>query len=100
MVVKVLVKRKFREQNTDEILSLLKEFRTGAMNEKGYISGVTLVKHDDPSSVVVISTWETLEDWRRWKSNQKRIKIDSMLEIYQVMPTEYEEYFLGGPAKE
>jgi quinol monooxygenase YgiN len=100
MLVKVLIKRRFVTGKREEILSLLKEFRSGAMDRKGYISGETLVRHDDPQTMLVIGTWESMEDWHRWKEDKKRKTFEAMLEVYQEGPTEYEEFILGVPLKD
>ncbi len=95
MVAKILIKRKFKKGKTPEILSLLYDFRSGALKQPGYISGTTLVGHPDPRTVLVIGTWQTMEDWLAWKENDTRKSFEAMLEIYQEAPTEYEEYLLG-----
>jgi hypothetical protein len=49
MIVKVMIRRKIQEGKAREVFALLNKFRSDAMNQKGYISGETLVNHDDPS---------------------------------------------------
>ena len=100
MTAKILIKRKFKEGSIKEVSTLLNEFRSGAMFQPGYISGVTLVKEDDPLTLLVIGTWHHLQNWRTWKNNPKRKAFEEMLEIYQEGPTEYEEYYLGLPHDE
>ena len=97
MVAKILIKRRFKQGKTKEILALLNEFRAGAMGQPGYISGVTMTAKDDPQTYLVIGTWQTMEDWLAWKENPKRKSFEEMLEIYLEKPTEYEEYLLGSP---
>lgn len=97
MLTKVLIKRRFIEGKTPEIVSLLNEMRASAMNLPGYVSGQTLTKPDNPQHFLVISTWQSLEDWLSWKNNETRQRLEKMLEIYQETPTVYEEYVLGTP---
>jgi len=94
-MVKVLIKRRFKQGKTKEILSLLNEFRAGALNMTGYISGLTMMSHDDHQVMLVIGTWEKMEHWNRWKENPARKTFEKMLEIYQEEPTIYEEYIVG-----
>ena len=94
-MIKVLIKRRFKEGKTKEILSLLNEFRAGALNMPGYISGVTMTSHEDPLVMLVIGTWEKMKHWNQWKENPARIAFEKMLEIYQDGPTIYEEYIVG-----
>lgn len=95
MPAKILIKRRFKEGSLKEVSALLNEFRSGAMNQPGYISGETLVKEDDPHILLVIGTWRRMQNWKTWKDNPKRKAFEEMLEIYQEGPTEYEEYHLG-----
>jgi hypothetical protein len=43
MIVKVMIKRKIKEGKAREVFALLNKFRADAMNQKGYISGETLI---------------------------------------------------------
>ena len=51
MNAKILIKRKFKKGKKKEIISLLKELRTGALSQPGYISGQTLASYDDPQTL-------------------------------------------------
>ena len=95
MVAKILIRRRFKKGKTKEILALLKDFRTAALNQPGYISGETLIEDSDSQHMLVIGTWENMGSWHSWRENNKRKEFEAMLEIYQEGPTEYEEYVLG-----
>ena len=97
MIAKILIKRRFKPGNTPQILALLNEIRAMAMEQEGYMSGETLMQSEFPNNMVVISTWQNIELWRNWRDNKERSRFESMLEIYQERPTEYEEYLLGTP---
>jgi len=100
MLVKVLIKRNLKKDKLTEIYALLNAFRSGAMNQPGYISGETLVKHNDPQQLLVISTWMNIESWENWKTSKKRLDFENMLKIYQQGETQYEEYVLGSSHRE
>ena len=95
MLAKVLIQRNFQTGHTKEIVTILNDLRSAAMGQTGYLSGLTLMKPDDPNNMMVISTWQSLEDWNRWKGNKERIRLESMLEIYQEGSTRYEAYVVG-----
>jgi heme-degrading monooxygenase HmoA len=97
MIAKILIKRRFREGNTSQIITILNDIRRLAMSWPGYQSGETLIKNGFPNDMVVISTWNSMEEWQAWKACTERKKFEAMLEVYQVGPTEYEEYLLGSP---
>ena len=97
MAAKIIIKRLFKPGKTRQIVALLNELRSRAMNQTGYISGETLTKKSLANKMVVIATWQTLQDWHRWRDSDERNKFEAMLEVYQEKPTEYEEYLLGTP---
>jgi heme-degrading monooxygenase HmoA len=100
MNAKILIKRKFIKGKKKEIISLLKELRTGALSQPGYISGQTLASTDDPQTLMVIGTWQDMQSWHKWRENDTRKTLERMLEIYQEGPTEYQEFILGGFVEE
>jgi heme-degrading monooxygenase HmoA len=95
MIAKIIIKRRFVKENTPQILSLLNKIRTIAMGRPGYISGETLKQNEYPENMAVISSWQSMEDWHKWKNSEERKTYEAMLEIYQTRPTRYEEYLLG-----
>ncbi|MGD9211540.1 MAG: antibiotic biosynthesis monooxygenase [Desulfobacteraceae bacterium] len=95
MIAKIIIKRRFVEGKNKQILALLNEIRSKAMNQPGYISGETLSKQNFPQNMAVIATWQSMDDWLSWKKSEERSKYEAMIEIYQTRPTEFEEYLLG-----
>lgn len=95
MVVKVLIKRKFKEGKSREALALLKKFRADAMDQPGYISGETLFDYDDPHKNLVIGMWQSIENWLAWKDNDIRKANEALLERCLEGPAQYETYILG-----
>lgn len=97
MIAKILIKRQFKEGNTPQIVNLLNDMRGIAMSYPGYQSGETLIERGSPYSMVVISTWQSMEEWQTWRESQDRKNFDAMLEVYQKGHTVVEEYLLGSP---
>src|SRR4030042_3441709 len=83
MAVKIIIERSVTPDNQGEVAELLKELRAEAVLQPGYISGETLFSVNQPGVHVVISTWESLKDWKAWEKNQGRKnlmhKIDELL---------------------
>ena len=96
MQAKILIKRTFQKGKKEEIISLLKELRSMALQQPGYISGETLSSSDYPQTLMVIGTWQDLESWHNWKENNTRKTLEQMLTMYQEGETEYQEFTLGG----
>ena len=95
MAVKVFIKRHIRKGKTEETLALLKEVRSQALKQPGYISGETLVNHYDPCNIMVVSTWQTIEDWIHWEESDRRIANEAKIEGLLKTPVKFEIYDLG-----
>lgn len=92
MIVKVMIKREVTQGKEKEFFSQLKTLRFHAMDQKGYISGETLIHTENTNRVMVIGTWETIEDWNAWKKNEKRIRLDAEINSLLDHPAVYESY--------
>ncbi|HOP48693.1 MAG TPA: antibiotic biosynthesis monooxygenase [Desulfobacteraceae bacterium] len=83
MSVKILIKRKIPTEKVNDVVVLMMRLRALASKEPGFITGETLRSLSDPQNYLVISTWETIEDWNAWlASEDKKIvqeKIDKIL---------------------
>lgn len=95
MLVKVLISRRIKQGAEVDVLVNLSSLRARAMEQTGYISGETLVGHDDPHKLVVISTWASLENWKTWKHEPDRRQVEALLEPYLMEPTSYEVFIPG-----
>lgn len=95
MVVKVLITRKIKEGKTREVFALLNKFRSDAMSQKGYVSGETLINHDNPQEILVVAMWQSMENWLAWKENHEREANEKLLERYLDGSTRYSTYVLG-----
>ena len=87
MAVKVLIKRRFRDDNFNQISRVLIKFRSEAMTQDGYISSETMWDYNDPRRVVVGSTWRNIEKWNNWKESGMRKSIASEIEgLIEMLP--------------
>ena len=80
MIVKIVLERKFKEDPGLEEIKTINRLRIGAMQQKGYIGGETLVDLDDLRSVVVISTWTHKAGWEAWLNSGERSALEAGLE--------------------
>ena len=81
MAVKVLIERKVIAQpgNEVQVLAIMKEIRARCLDQAGYISGETLRDNDDPSTLLVMSTWFGQGDWKTWHDSPVRKQLMSRL---------------------
>jgi len=92
MAVKIFIKRSIPPDKSGELMSLFQDLRSVAMSQPGYISGETLHSLDNPGEIVVISTWQTVEQWRSWVANKERLKIQDQIDMLLREKTGYEVY--------
>lgn len=80
MAIRVLIERRMDPASEPALSSLLMKLRSKAMQAKGYISGETLRSLQDPNEFLVISTWNSLDDWRKWEAKQERREIQGQID--------------------
>jgi heme-degrading monooxygenase HmoA len=92
MAIKIIIKRIVPEEKVKSLTPLLKQLRSLAANQTGYISGETLKRMDNPGQYLVISTWQSAGDWDRWISSQERKGVQDKIDVLLGKKTEYEVY--------
>ncbi|MDX9835898.1 MAG: antibiotic biosynthesis monooxygenase [Desulfobulbus sp.] len=92
MAVKVFIKRKVEEKNIPELDALLRKMRAMTLGRKGYISGESFNRVDEPGGSMVISTWQTLDDWREWTLSKERIELQEQIDKLLGAATTYEVF--------
>ena len=90
MAVKVLIKRKVADKQAPELEALLRKMRALTLNQKGYISGETFTRVDEPGVSMVISTWQSIDDWRAWTLTKERIEVQEKIDKLLGGTTTYE----------
>ncbi len=96
MSVKVMIERITKPGLGSKLPPLLKELRSEAVRQKGYLYGETLHSVDDPNTFLVVSTWSNIDAWHRWSSDESRQKKEkSIAPLLAVAPKVkvYEEHF-------
>jgi heme-degrading monooxygenase HmoA len=92
MAVKILIKRSIGQEVAPVVRPLIVELRAHAMRQPGYISGETLKCIDRPGEYLVISTWQSLDEWHKWLDSQERKIIEGKIDSITGKPTEYNAY--------
>ena len=95
MAVKIFIRRVIAEEKINDLLPLFRHLRNLATNQPGYISGETLKRIDSPGKYLVISTWQSLDDWRKWVVSRERIEVQKEIDVRIDEETVYEIYRYG-----
>ncbi|MBA7588629.1 hypothetical protein ES708_30693 [subsurface metagenome] len=80
-----------------DLQPVLLKLREHAMSYPGYLGADNLVSDKDSSIVAIITTWDSVEQWRDWQESRMRGEImkeaEPLLEeelrvsVYRVIPT-------------
>jgi len=92
MAVKILIKRSIGQKVASVVRPLIVELRAHAMRQPGYISGESLKCIDRPGEYLVISTWQSLDDWNKWLNSQERKILEDRIDSITGKATEYTTY--------
>ena len=95
MAVKIFIRRVIAEERINDLLPLVRRLRNLATNQPGYISGETLKRIDTPGEYLVISTWQSLDDWREWVVSRERIEVQNEIDARMAEESIYEIYQYG-----
>lgn len=97
MAVQVIIKRKWQVDKPEKLLPLLAKLRSRAKEQPGYISSETLRSLEDPEDFLVISKWETVDDWKKWLLSRERRDIQGKVDSLIGEKTFYEIFENFGP---
>jgi heme-degrading monooxygenase HmoA len=92
MSIRVFLKRVVPEEREREAVTLITELRSMASKQPGYISGETMRHVAQPEEYLVISTWDSLEDWEAWVANPVRSALQGKLDALLGTKTTCEIY--------
>jgi heme-degrading monooxygenase HmoA len=95
MAIKVLIKRRVPLEKARETITLFRQLRILATAQEGYISGETLRSLDRPEEFIVISAWQSAQDWKNWLASQQRKEIQSKIDQLLGGETSYDIYHYG-----
>ena len=92
MAVKIIIKRIVPQNKAEALKPLLQKLRNLAIQQPGYISGETFKRIDRPGESLVVSSWQTMDDWRAWVLRNERIGAQEKIDHLLGEKTEYEIY--------
>jgi heme-degrading monooxygenase HmoA len=92
MAIRTIIRREIPEDAIEWITPMLRKIRILATEHPGYISGETLRCISHQNEYLVISTWESVEDWERWFQSEERQIIQHKIDQITGSKTEYKVY--------
>jgi heme-degrading monooxygenase HmoA len=95
MAVKVLIKRSVSQDQAKALIPLVRQMRSSAATQAGYITGETLRSLDKPDEFLVISTWQSSDDWKKWLQSGERKAVQDKIDDLLGGETDYEIFHYG-----
>ena len=92
-MLKAIIKRTVPACNEKEMVGLITQMRVMAANQSGYISGETLRSTENPEQLMVISIWNSEDDWKSWLASDDRKAIQAKIDALSGTETVYETYY-------
>lgn len=87
----------YKVKSYKDLEPILMKLRSHAMQYPGFVSAENLASEVDSSVVVMMSTWETSENWRAWvksritqdllRQGEAFLKEKHRITAYRIMPT-------------
>jgi heme oxygenase (mycobilin-producing) len=86
LVKVVLIHRTKDLESSKALVKLIKQVRSVASKQPGFVYGETLVNTEDPCHIIVISTWKTQEDWEAWDKSAERAATTAAIQALLTQP--------------
>ena len=99
MAISVMIQRTFNDkEKAVKLAPLILKLRSLATIQPGYITGKTFHCLDCPGEYLVISTWNTIDDWNRWLQSEQRMALQKQVDDLLGEATQYRIYepLVGG----
>ncbi len=87
-----MIKRRVPSAKEKDLVSLIMELRSMASKQPGYISGETMRHLQNPDEYLVISTWDSVDDWNAWIAKPERKALQEKIDELLGRKTEYDIY--------
>ena len=79
MQVTLMVERNVIPGEQESVKCLLRELRSNATRQPGFISGQSVIDAFSPTRVMTITTWTSMAAWEAWENSPERVSITSRI---------------------
>ena len=92
MGIKILISRKVSRDQEAVVKPFLAELHSLAWRSKGYISGEALENLNEENDHMVISSWQSMEDWENFRALEESIQLHYRIDQILGHETVYKMY--------
>jgi heme-degrading monooxygenase HmoA len=79
LAIKVIIERQVKAGYEELVWGMVRDLRSQAVRQRGYLYGETWRSMDNPRVFLVISTWGRREYWDRWVNDEFRRKVEERI---------------------
>jgi|APSaa5957512622_1039677.scaffolds.fasta_scaffold28488_2 heme oxygenase (mycobilin-producing) len=79
-MIKVLITRKYDKDQVALLQPLLKDLYVEVNRHKGFVSAESLVNDQDPTEHLIISMWNSMEEWTAYNESENIQSIRTMID--------------------
>ena len=93
MAVSIIIKRTVKDDEMAvQLAPLIIRLRSRATVQPGFLTDQTFSSLDFDGEHLIISTWNTLEDWNKWMHSEERMAIQRQVDVLLGEKTLYRYY--------
>ena len=81
-----------KTEDMEGLVDLLKEVRDEIMRFPGYVTSEHLINVEDPTNLLVISTWQNPERWNNWANSEICKKLTERVNAKLIEPLTITRY--------
>ena len=79
MQVTLMVERNVIPGEQESVKRLLRELRSNATRQPGFVSGQSVIDVFSPTRVMTITSWTSMAAWEAWENSLERVSITSRI---------------------
>jgi heme-degrading monooxygenase HmoA len=95
----VVTTTRLRPGGEEEWDTAMRERFDSAHSRPGWVSGQLLIPADQPSTRVIVGTWQSREDWESWHSDPAFLERRATLEQLEAEPSRTEWFEVVADAR-
>ena len=93
MAVSIIIKRIVKDKAmADQLAPLIVQLRSRATVQPGFLTDQTFSCLDSDEEYLIMTTWNTLEDWNKWMHSEERKAIQRQVDGLLKEKTHYRFY--------
>jgi len=93
MAVSIIIKRIVKDKAmADQLAPLIVQLRSRATVQPGFLTDQTFSCLDSDEEYLIMTTWNTLEDWNKWMHSEERMTIQHQIDGLLGEKTHYRFY--------